>query len=597
MHRRSSLLPLLIVLAGGAALPVAAQTPVFPLDTLRVIGTRSGLAGVQALRAVQVLDRGWIEATPALTVADLLAWATGVDVQARSPAQADVAIRGTSFEGVLILVDGMRVSDTQTGHFDLDLALPLAEIERIEILRGPASAQYGSDAMGGVIHIVTRRDGGAEATLDAGSFGTLNLAGSGAAGAVRMAAEHRRSDGARPGTDYRITQFRLGTVTNAANGELRADAALAVRDFGAADFYAPFDSYEETRTLTLGMGWTGLVGGLHLLPRVHARRHDDDFILRREDPAFYRNRHTTWQYGAELTTRWDVRDRVGLAAGVDVGRDEVESNALGERAEERAALFVEASSASTDLLRVQVGLRGDWHSTFGTFVAPSLAAAVQPDPALRVRGSIGRSFRAPGWTERFYEDPASVGSADLGAERAWTAELGLQTRAGTAATLDVAIFRRTADGLIDWARPADPGYEGPWRTRNVDRATFRGLEADVAGSVFGTAWSLSFMTLSFDAEATSGFVSRYALDPIVRSVGLDLGRPLGHGFVGSLRGRTARRTETPTWTVLDARLEWVRAGLRLWLVGTNLADADYADASARPAPGRAFRLGATLRLD
>src|SRR5690606_25516420 len=122
------------------------------------VGALSSSLLPAALRSVQVIDRAAIEASPARTVAQLLTWALGVDVQARSPAQADVSIRGSSFEQILLLVDGVRMSDAQTAHYDLDTAVPLDEIERIEVLRGPGSAQYGSDAVGGVINIVTRRD-------------------------------------------------------------------------------------------------------------------------------------------------------------------------------------------------------------------------------------------------------------------------------------------------------------------------------------------------------------------------------------------------------------------------------------------------------
>src|SRR5690606_27325750 len=110
-------------------------------------------------------------------IPDLLQWALGVDLMPRSPALADVSLRGSSFEQVLVLVDGVRVSDAQTGHFDLDLAVPLDQVERIEILRGPGSSLHGADAMGGVINVVTRQ--GVErstARAEAGTFGTTGLA-------------------------------------------------------------------------------------------------------------------------------------------------------------------------------------------------------------------------------------------------------------------------------------------------------------------------------------------------------------------------------------------------------------------------------------
>src|SRR5690606_3812326 len=133
--------------------PAAAQQgAAIALDSIHVsVGSRPTAALPAATRAVQVISADAIARAPARTVAELLEWALGADVQARSGAQADLALRGGTSEQVLVLVDDVRMSDAQTSHFDLDLAVPLAEIERIEILRGPATAVYGADAVGGVV--------------------------------------------------------------------------------------------------------------------------------------------------------------------------------------------------------------------------------------------------------------------------------------------------------------------------------------------------------------------------------------------------------------------------------------------------------------
>src|SRR5690606_25804552 len=145
------------------------------------------------------------------TVADVIGRALGADLLARSPAQADLSIRGGSFEQILVLVDGVPVNDRQTGHFHLDVAVPLDAVERIEVLRGPASAIYGSSAIGGVVNIVTRRGtSDLHARAQTGSFGAYAAgAGVGAArGAwsARVDADLDASDGHRAGTDHRSTQ-------------------------------------------------------------------------------------------------------------------------------------------------------------------------------------------------------------------------------------------------------------------------------------------------------------------------------------------------------------------------------------------------------
>jgi iron complex outermembrane receptor protein len=192
--------------------PAAAQRAPVRIDTLQTVGSRlpSGLAG--HTRAVETLTREQIAALPVGTVTRALEWVFGTDVMSRSEAQADLSISGSSYEQVLVLVDGVPMSDPQTGHFDLDITVPLNRIERIEILRGPASATYGSDATGGVVNIVTREPAtGAGFRLEAGSFGTVAgtvdggyaISATGiAAGAAAQLATSRRLLCARPGRPF-----------------------------------------------------------------------------------------------------------------------------------------------------------------------------------------------------------------------------------------------------------------------------------------------------------------------------------------------------------------------------------------------------------
>jgi vitamin B12 transporter len=226
------------------ATPLAAQVPVFPVDTVRVeVGSRASSTLPYWTRGVEVITSAEIRRLPVRTIPEVLEWAMGVDVMPRSPAQADVGIRGSTYEQVLVLVDGVRMSDPQTGHFDLNLAVPLAQVERIEVLRGPASALYGSDAVGGVIHIVTRRGGAPSTTVSAqtGTFATRVLSGAvrlgNPVGWLDFGVDEHRSDGHRSGTDFLVRQWRLAVGSMAGGRPLRADVAVAERDIGSARFY------------------------------------------------------------------------------------------------------------------------------------------------------------------------------------------------------------------------------------------------------------------------------------------------------------------------------------------------------------------------
>mgnify|MGYP001550711302 CR=1 FL=1 len=142
-----------LVLALAIQAGAQATTPA-KLDSVTIVASRAqaGAAG----RTVDVITRDDISRSPAHNLAELLGARLSVDAFTRSPAQADVSIRGSTAEQVLILVDGVRMGDAQSAHYALDLGIPLSSIERIEILRGPGSALYGPNAIGGVINIVTR---------------------------------------------------------------------------------------------------------------------------------------------------------------------------------------------------------------------------------------------------------------------------------------------------------------------------------------------------------------------------------------------------------------------------------------------------------
>jgi vitamin B12 transporter len=598
----------------GLAGPAAAQQPV-PLDTLRATtGSRLVAGAAAATRSIQVLQREQLQAMPVRSVQEALARALGVDLLARSPAQADIALRGSGFEQVLVMVDGVPVNDDQTGHFHLSLAVPLEAVERIEILRGPASALYGSSAVGGVINVVTRplpasgpgADGAAPAAatitarIQAGSFGAV-ATGADVAAAVgtattRLSADLDRSDGHRPGTDYTILQLRGTVDAPLAGGTVTGLAGYAARDFGAEGFYAPFDSYEETRTATASIAWRSAPAAFALEPRLAFRQHDDDFILVRDNPALYRNIHTTRLASAELVARWAPADALlRVAAGAEGTLSSLRSTNLGDRQEERGALFAELAAGDAAALLATLGARVDHHSTFGAYLSPSLAAGYQATPHLRIRGSAASGFRAPTWTDRFYRDLANIGDPELRAETFRTAELGLALAGPAGLALDLALFVRDASNLIDWARPTDAAPTEPWRTRNVESARFRGMETSLTGQVGPAALSLQASLLGVDASTPDGWLSKYALRPLTRTAALEAALPVALGVSATARATAFRRAPDDRWHRVDLRVSRGVGRLQLFADLTNLTDTEYRDVSDRPAPGRAWSVGGRTR--
>jgi vitamin B12 transporter len=579
---------LLLVLLLLLPLPLVAQTPdPVLLDTIPVIGSRASDGLPLRSRSVEILDRETLQALPASHLADALRFVTGLELGQRSPAQSDLSIRGAGFENVLVLVDGVRMSDPQTGHFDLNLTLPLDAVERIEVLRGPASALYGGDAVGGVVHIVTRSHPDWTLGVEGGSFGTLRGSITGGtelpgSGVLRVSAEEGRSDGHREGTDWSHRLLDAGVHFPLGGGRIHFDQGYATRDFGAEGFYSPHPSFEHTRTTTTTLRWHG-PGGIE--PRISRRSHDDDFILLRDDPAVYRNQHTSTQYSGDLVVRRTLTPEIGIAVGGEIQENRLESNLLGSRSERRYALFGEAAW-EVESAGLTLGLRHDGHEVWERALSPSLSGFVDLSPAVRLRAGWGRAFRGPSWTERYYVDPNHEARAELDPERSSSVEGAVVVRARRA-SLSLGVFRRTSDDLIDWARPA--GTEEIWETRNVARATFDGLEME--GS-WGSAVRLSASLLSIDATAGEGLESKYALRPLVEDLRLRLRHDAGAGVGVGVTLMHGRRPGESGFREVDFRVDH-RRGIHLEL--RNLLGSDHLDLTGHPVAGRAVVVGYTVR--
>lgn len=586
--------------------PVAAhaQATVVSLDTLKVqVGSRVSPNLPALTRSVQLLDRSEIEALPVRTVSGVLEWATSVDVQSRSPAQNDLSIRGSSFEQVVVLVNGVRMSDPQTGHFDLDLAVPLDRVERIEILRGPSSALYGADAVGGVVNVVTREGGPPwQGRIEAGSWGTARLSLGGGVedeGGLSLhgGGEFARSDGHREGTDYEMALVHLTADHPLGQGSLSGEIGAALRDFGAQDFYAPFPSFERTRSYTGSVRWTGKPQDSSVQWDVGAsyRRHLDDFVLKREDPSFYQNEHTSSQAAAEVLARIDLFPGAGLAVGGELARDRLESTNLGDRSEARGAVLGELVLGRGGSMAFSAGVRTDWHEGFGSFFSPSFSGSYRLGSSFRVRGSLGRSFRAPTWTERYYQDPVNVGQEDLNPEQAWSGEVGGDLFLGSALRASVTLFERRATDLIDWARDLEAGDTVPWETRNVEEATFRGVEVDLTFSgPLQTRWTLGGSVMSSDSEEAQGYRSKYALRPLLERYLIGFRRSWA-GFSVGLNAQRAERSGEEPYHRVDLRTGFRFKPAWVYLDATNLFDAEYADVTGAMAPGRGIGLGLEIR--
>ena len=606
----------MIAAALAAALFVApaahAQVTVPPYrQTVVVTASATPVELDRVTRAITIITRDEISALPVHTIADVLRVTSSVDVRARGVrgVQTDFAIRGANFGQMLVLVDGVRLNDAQSGHHNGDIPIPLDAVDRIEVLRGPASSLHGADAFGGTVNIITRRTVDTALLVQGGSFGLA--AGHGQTGFARGALRQTFSVSAERSSGFMYDRD-FATAIAHARTLIGARSSLSVsflrKEFGANNFYggnAPSREWTNQAMVALDQqlfaaaGWTAAAAASY-------RTHGDRFLFNQERPLLSDNRHRTHTALAGFTaTRRAAAGRAVITIGAEGGGDWIRSSNLGDHALDRVSGFAEWRHDASRRLHWDAGVRLDRYSEFGLSANPSLGIgwwAVSSDtasgarpPALRLRASAGRAFRVPTFTERFYSDPANLARAEVGPETAWAAEGGLDLYFGAAWVVDATIFGRSDRDVIDWLRPSTADR---WRTYNIREVATRGAELGVRRTFGGGAFIQGqFTGLTLDAGAVDQ-LSKYVLDYAPRSFTAAASIPLPARFLVAPRleyRRRSRSAGTADYVLLDTRIGRQLGPVDLFVEGTNLFDAEYQEVAGVPMPGASITVSLALR--
>ena len=351
--KRRTILTLSCLLAGLSAGTSYAQSRNESIDSITVTATRVPVALHSTARIVTLLDSMTIASAPAETVNDLLKYALGVDVRQRGAMgmQTDITIRGGTYNQVAVLLDGINITDPQTGHNSFDFPVNLCDIERIEVLEGPAARVYGTSSLLGAVNIVTRKapENAVTASVEGGSFGTLGATASAEikhrGGFNGISAGYQRSDGYNRNAAGGL--FWHG-AHDFGRRDLRWQAGVSNKDFGSSTFYsAKFDDQFEHTLKTFASVKSEGKGALHFTPALYWNHGEDRFELFRGAPDKYPfNYHKTDVFGANLNFRVDTR--LGQTAfGAEARHERIVSTNLGEkRADPRGWPIREASMSA-----------------------------------------------------------------------------------------------------------------------------------------------------------------------------------------------------------------------------------------------------------
>ncbi|MCF2506281.1 TonB-dependent receptor [Dyadobacter sp. CY107] len=616
------------------------------LDPVTVTSSLVEKRASQTGRNIAVIKGGYFQNLPVHSIDDLLRYVPGVEIQARGPmgSQSDIVLRGGTFQQVLIILDGLRLNDPNTGHFNAYIPISPSEIERIEVLKGASSAIYGSDAVGGVIHVISktfaaRLQSGNEGenaddiqkssingTLTAGEYGLKNANVGAFVQRDKLAVSGGFLSNNASGVQQRGIKgyFHNNTASVSLNYALSPSLNVALRsaydhrDFAAQNFYTALKS--DTASEKVKTSWNqikiGYKTGKTAITLDGGYKFVRDQYLFNPHSIANDSKSQLWQ--GLLTWQQTFTQSTNLIAGLNYQNRNIASNDRGNHSLNQLAPFVSLVQNIGSNFTVTPSVRLDWRESIGSEVVPQINLSYKKDK-WQVRGSAGKTIRDADFTERFnnYQKAlvtgGNVGNPALKAEKSFSYEAGADWFLTSSNTNQLKIsgtfFQRLQNDLIDYV--ATPYAQMPRKENLSPTGTF-GLAMNIA-EVNTTGFEIDFQTVNalssnqkliFNAGLTWLKSESSNLEPsfYVSSHAKFLGNFSAiyqiSGFSISLNGLYKNRAEraasaieaniSKDYFLLNAKAEYafLNRSLAVFVQADNAFDVQYSDLLGSKMPGR-----------
>ena len=552
---------------------------------------------------VTVLQKKDIENASVKSIDELLQQVTGLDIRRRGSngVQSDVSIRGGSFEQVLILVNGMRMNDSQTGHNSMNIPVDLANVERIEVIKGASARRFGNNAYGGVINIITKTSEkeNVQISAEGGDFTTYRLGLASTFGNEKLShnisANSGSSEGYRYNTDYKIRNIYYQNALKIKDGKIGFQAGFTEKKFGANGFYAsPLaqEQYEETQASLVAVNHQQAFGKFSLNSAISWRRGQDMYLFNRAKPEIYRNMHIGNNVGAEINSAYTSNlGTTGL--GIEIRKEFLASNNLGQRERLLTQLFFEHQfSFLQNRLEINPGVSWANYSNAGNFFYPGIDAGFKINDNHRIYGNIGKVHRIPTFTDLYYESKTEEGNPNLKPESALSYELGYKFTQNKT-NFKASYFVRDTENAIDWTKANETDR---WKAENIGNAVTKGFETEISQQflrdVFRIEAGYTYIDKQFNKDVN---FSRYALDNLKHQVTAKLVTNV-EKFVHEISYRYNERVNLGSFNVLDTKLSYQHNHLTLYTLINNLTNTRYSETFGVPMPGRWFHVGFTYNI-
>ena len=583
---------------------IYAQKDTVKLKEVKVSSNRISLPFSKTSRTITIITNQEIVNSVATNLADLLQNITGVDIRRRGidGMQSDLYIRGGNFDQTLLLIDGVKMDDAQTGHHTMNGILSLENIERVEIIKGPSARIYGQNAFTGAINIVTKTvtKNSAAINLNYGSFnnkkGEISFAQKFNEGAVLASVGYQESDGYRFNTDFENASAFL--KSNFKNYSIIT--SFGQRKFGANGFYASPDfinQYEETQTSLIAISSDYTSEKVTIKPRIYWRRNQDMYLFLRENPSFFRNLHISNKIGAETNVVFNSSlGKTGV--GLDISRIFLVSNNLRDHQRTAITGFIEHRfELLNEKLDITPGVAISSYSDFDTKAFPGLDVGYRISEKVKLYGNIGNTYRAPTFTDLFYVGPSTKGNSNLVAESALAEELGIKFTAANF-YMDVAFFNRKSDNLIDWTKDSETDK---WEARNFNEVVAKGLETTINYQFklgkYQQKINLGYSFIDDNIKDNNVQFTQYSLNSIKHQLTTSVDTKFCPIFSQHISYRYVERTNGQNYHVVDAKiLAVLNNNMEFSLIANNIFNAVYTETNLVPMPKGNMMAGFTYKL-
>ena len=550
-----------------------------------------------------------IKQSTATNVSELLQQVAGIDIRRRGAEgmQADLYIRGGSFDQTLLLIDGIKVEDPQTGHHTMNMTIPLEVIEKIEIIKGSASRIYGQNAFTGAVNIITKEKikNDFSIELSNGSFdqksGGFTIQKELKSSDILFNYSRKESDGYRYNTDYENDEFFIKSNFKIKDQKISTIGAFNERKFGANGFYASpaaIDQYEETQASLIGFSTTYRSDNLILKPKLYWKRNQDMYVYLRQDPSVYRNLHISNKVGIEINA--SASNFLGnLGLGFDLSKVSLESNNLGERKRTMLNMFIEQQvKLNDDKIDFTPGVAITYFSDVSTklnyknnffnnlFFYPGMDLGYRLDNNLKLYTNIGFTYRIPTYTDLFYSSPTTLGNENLKLEKALTKEIGLKYLKDDF-NFNFSLYQRDASDIIDYVRNNE---SEPWQANNIREINTNGFELNMGykfylGSFRMQTINIGYSNIDDELLETDFAFSRYALNSLKNQITGTYTFEINEKIYSTVAYKNAERSNEEKYTVIDFRTSYKLDKFTLSVILNNILDTEYSETNLVPMPG------------